>query len=49
LQRIYVALEDFDSLLGVAAKRKQKPSLIEDILEKLATGNTEVKSFDKIS
>jgi hypothetical protein len=42
LQRIYVALEDFDSLAGVSATRKKKPSPYEEILQKLAIGNKEV-------
>jgi hypothetical protein len=42
LQRIYVALEDFDSLSGVSATRKKKPSPYEEILQKLAIGNKEV-------
>jgi len=43
-KRLYLSLDDMDSVVGIAAVRKSEPSMCEVVLENIARGKTEVMS-----
>ena len=47
IQKLYIALDDPDGVAGVAASRKQQPTLHEQILDQKSSGKMtlEYKSF----